>query len=51
MYYDVDQSVFYKVIGHRLTIILVHVNDCMIAATSIGLVNVRATGVELQEIP
>ena len=36
---DIDQSVFYKVTGYKLTIILVYVDDCIIVATSIRLVN------------
>ena len=34
---DVDQSVFFKAIDHELTVILVHVDDCTIAVTSIKL--------------
>jgi len=48
---DVDQSVFYKVTGHGLTIILVHVDDYTIAVTSIGLVNWAKDGMkEFMEI-
>jgi len=38
-YCDIDQSVFFKVTSHRLTIILVYVDNCTIMTTSIGLVN------------
>ena len=43
---DVDQSVFYKVTSHGLTIILVHVDDCTIAVTSIRLVDWVKDGVK-----
>ena len=46
MRYNVDQSVFNKVTSHRLTIILVYVDDCTIAATSIGLVDWMKGGVK-----
>ena len=35
---DVDQAVFYRRKGSTLIIVLVHVDDCMIAGTSIALI-------------
>ena len=35
---DVDQAVFFKHANPDLTIIIVHVDDCMIAATSLALI-------------
>ena len=35
---DVDQAIFFGHEGHAVIIVLVHVNDCMIAATSIVLI-------------
>src|SRR5882762_9673082 len=35
---DVDQAVFFKRKGDDLTIVVVHVDDCTIAATTIALV-------------
>jgi len=46
MHCNIDQSVFYKMTDHGLTIILVHVDNCTIAVTSIGLVNWAKDGVK-----
>ena len=39
IYCDINQNVFFKVIGYELTLILVYIDDCMITAISIKLVN------------
>ena len=36
---DVDQAVFFQRKGHAAIVVLVHVDDCTIAATSIKLIN------------
>jgi hypothetical protein len=36
---DIDQAVFFRQNGHKSMIVLVHVDDCMIAATSIILID------------
>ena len=39
IYCDINQNIFFKVIDYKLTLILVYINDCMITAISIKLVN------------
>jgi hypothetical protein len=36
---DVDQSIFFKINGSDLTLILMHINDCTIVAMSLMLVD------------
>lgn len=43
---DVDHSVFFKTSGHDLIIILVHVDDCTIAATALKLISWVKEGVK-----
>jgi hypothetical protein len=42
---DMDQSVFFKISGSDITIILVHVDDCTIVAASIAQINWVKKGV------
>jgi hypothetical protein len=37
-WYDIDNSVFFKVVNKQLIIILVHVDDCMMTVTNIKLI-------------
>jgi hypothetical protein len=45
---DVDNSIFFKVVNKQLVIILVHVDDCTIAATNIKLIQWVKKGVSEQ---
>jgi hypothetical protein len=45
---DINNSVFFKVVNKQLIIILVHVNDCTIAATNIKLIQWVKKGVSEQ---
>jgi hypothetical protein len=42
----VDQSVFFKTNGSDLTLILVHIDDCTIVATSLVLVDWVKKGIK-----